>query len=372
MAAKPQAPDFARFSRSLAGTPMAGEARGIYNAAIRGGINPAFVAGLAGAESSFGAKGYAVGTNNPFGLGVHLKWKFPNYAAATTRLASTLNESSYKNLYGSSGLAGVISRYTPASDGNNEAQHAANIRRYGSNSGGDPSRVYMSGGALVAGGSSGVPTAPSPGGMAAAAPQSGSMGLSLADQRRWRTLMDKTSADISRGISPGPEYGKALSAIAGRYLAPSGQPAVAAAVPDAGGAMPMSLSRGSTYGFSLGKVDSGLALRGGTGGDWGGSMERALSLAKSVGATPSSQKRTRQLTASGSNSDHWIGSPNSYATDLPTSGAAGDRLLAKVSQSLGVKLVAGSWNNVVIGGFKYNIGWRVPGHFDHIHIGVRR
>jgi len=71
---------------------MARESDAIYNAAVRGGINPAFVAGLAAAESSYGTAGYARGTYNPFGLGVHLGWRFPNYASATSKLAKTLNE----------------------------------------------------------------------------------------------------------------------------------------------------------------------------------------------------------------------------------------------------------------------------------------
>jgi hypothetical protein len=59
-------PDFPQFQAALRGTPMAREARGIYNAALRGGINPALVLGIAGAESNFGSLGYARGKNNPY------------------------------------------------------------------------------------------------------------------------------------------------------------------------------------------------------------------------------------------------------------------------------------------------------------------
>jgi len=134
-----------QFAQALSGSPMQGEADAIYDAAVQGGINPAFVAGLASAESSFGSAGYARGTNNPYGLGVHLGWKFNNYADATRRLGETLNDSAYRNLYNTGGLGGVVSRYTPRSDGNNEQQHAANIRNGGGRTGGDASQVYLNG-----------------------------------------------------------------------------------------------------------------------------------------------------------------------------------------------------------------------------------
>jgi murein DD-endopeptidase MepM/ murein hydrolase activator NlpD len=156
-------PTFEQFRRSLAGTPMSGEAQGIYNAALRGGINPAFVAGLASAESGYGKEGYAVGKNNPFGLGVHLGWRFKNYTEATKKLAKTLNSLRYPELYKQRGLAGIISQYTPASDGNDESAHARNIISAGRRTGGNPSKVYT--------GSAVVPMAPSPGGGAAMMPE---------------------------------------------------------------------------------------------------------------------------------------------------------------------------------------------------------
>jgi hypothetical protein len=139
-------PTFAQFKRSLAGTPMSGEARGIYNAALRGNLNPAFVSGLASAESSYGTKGYARGKYNPYGLGVHLGWKFKNYSEATSKLAKTLSGLGYPSLYERGGLAGIVSQYTPNSDPrNNEAAHARNIIAGGRRAGGDASRVYAEG-----------------------------------------------------------------------------------------------------------------------------------------------------------------------------------------------------------------------------------
>lgn len=154
-------PTPAQFRRGLAGTPMAAEADAIYRAAIAGGLNPAFVAGLAGAESGFGRDGYAVGSHNPFGLGVHLGWTFPTYAAATTKLAKTLKGLGYPKLYKQSGLRGIIGQYTPYGDASNDPNaHTANIKSLGARTGGDASIVYTGAGA---GGSAGVPGPPQTG-----------------------------------------------------------------------------------------------------------------------------------------------------------------------------------------------------------------
>lgn len=132
---------------------------------------------------------------------------------------------------------------------------------------------------------------------------------------------------------------------------------------------------GHDHGYESGGVDSGKAFAGGLGGDWGGSMPLALSLAKAVGLPVSSQKRSRQLTASGGVSDHWTGSTTSYAVDLATSGSAGDRAYVRTMNALGLdprRYPSGRWHNVNIGGYRYQIGWRTPGHFDHIHVGVKK
>ena len=357
--------DYNSFAKLLAGSPMASESRSIYNAAVRGGVNPAFVAGLAGAESSYGKAGYAVGTKNPFGLGVHLGWKFGSYAAATAKLAKTLNDSSYKSLYKQSGLAGVISRYTPASDGNNESQHAANIVRYG---GSTASNVYATG----VPGLGPLPTVPTtvttPTGVQAPAPK---RETSFKTTNDLMSLLSSTTRSLQRGGLPSAQYSADFANVASNMSADAATQAPA--TPAAKPATPAGLGTGnSPSGYPTGGVDTGRAYAGGTGGNWGGSMPLALELARRVGATPSSQKRSRQHTANGGVSDHWVGSTNSYAVDLPTSGAAGDKLLAKIAAELGVKLVAGSWNNINIGGYRWNIGWKVPGHFDHVHYGVKK
>lgn len=138
------------FRRSLAGTPMAREADRIYDVAMRGGINPALVVGIAGAESNFGRLGYARGRNNPYGL---MGFTFSNYTQATQKLVQTLNNKGlgYRAAYGRSGLNGMINIYTPrgaANGPNNDPDgHTRNIINIGRKSGGDPSKAYITPGA---------------------------------------------------------------------------------------------------------------------------------------------------------------------------------------------------------------------------------
>ena len=132
------------------------------------------------------------------------------------------------------------------------------------------------------------------------------------------------------------------------------------------------------YGFPQGDVDSGNVVLGGTDGNWGGSMERALEIASFAkacgGKNPSSQKRSKVKTASGNVSDHYEGNPSAYAVDIPASGTQGDELLKCImgkfngGRQAGYK--GGEWLNVPKDGYRYQFGWRVPNHYDHIHIGV--
>lgn len=133
-----------------------------------------------------------------------------------------------------------------------------------------------------------------------------------------------------------------------------------------------------TFGFAVGSVDSRAVSPGGEGGDWGGSMQRALAFGKIandfVGKNiVSSQKRSKKKTASGHVSDHYEGSKDSYAIDLSVKGEAGDKLLSHLMKWCGhPEYKGGSWFNFNSGGYRYQIGWKVPNHFDHIHIGVKK
>ena len=143
---------------------MAREADAIYDAALRGGINPALAYGIAGAESSFGKLGYAVGRNNPYGL---MGFRFPSYAAATTKLAETLknNGLGYPSAYrraggGARGLNAMIQIYTPrgaANGPNNDPDgHAINIANIARRTGGDATQVYINPGAAPTGAAPGA------------------------------------------------------------------------------------------------------------------------------------------------------------------------------------------------------------------------
>ena len=138
----------------------------------------------------------------------------------------------------------------------------------------------------------------------------------------------------------------------------------------------------NTYGFPTGAVDSGKVNPGGEGGNWGGSMEKTLKIAsfakKCLGKDNviSSQKRSRVKTASGNVSDHYKGNTNAYAVDIPVRGKAGDELLACIMKSWDngshSNYKGGVWLNVTKDGYRYQFGWKVKDHYDHIHVGVKK
>ena len=121
------------------------------------------------------------------------------------------------------------------------------------------------------------------------------------------------------------------------------------------------------------------ASTGGEGGNWGGSMGRVLAFAKVAKDTmgknyAGSQKRGRKLTASGKVSDHYLNNEIAYAVDMGVrTYEEGDRLLANLMTWFGhPEYKGGSWFNVIKDGYRYQVGWRVKGHFDHVHVGVKR
>ena len=127
------------------------------------------------------------------------------------------------------------------------------------------------------------------------------------------------------------------------------------------------------------------AMVGGINNDWDGSMPRVLSIAKMIkdkfGVSPSSQKRNKQMTANDNVSDHWVKQLNSYAIDLPTGDVIpgstkdkkGDKMFKSIVTYLGKPdITSGRWRNINIEGYRYQIGWRVSGHYNHVHVGVRK
>jgi len=138
-----------------------------------------------------------------------------------------------------------------------------------------------------------------------------------------------------------------------------------------------------TFGFPIGDVDSKLVMPGGVNDDWGGSMPRALAFARvatdfmkekfNKGNPITSQKRRLVKTASGGISDHWKGNLEAYAVDIACSGKQGDQLFTHLMNWFGhPEVKSGKWINIREGGYRYQIGWRVGGHYNHIHIGVKK
>ncbi len=132
------------------------------------------------------------------------------------------------------------------------------------------------------------------------------------------------------------------------------------------------------FGLPEGNVDTAKVTPGGDGGDWGGSMQRALAFAKIANDFMGknvviSQKRSRVKTAKGTVSDHWEGLKNCYAIDLACKGEQGDKLLAHLMEWFGYPSYKGGyWFDVNKDGYRYQFGWNVKDHYDHIHIGVRK
>lgn len=120
-----------------------------------------------------------------------------------------------------------------------------------------------------------------------------------------------------------------------------------------------------------------------SGGGWGGSegvADAAKSIASSMGAPVTSTKRNLADTlrvGSNTGSDHYTGNTNAYAVDFGVSGTRGDELARRIADQYGIpRENIGTYNRttVTIDGQKYSLQllWRVSGHYDHVHLGIRR
>lgn len=76
-------------------------------------------------------------------------------------------------------------------------------------------------------------------------------------------------------------------------------------------------------------------------------------------------------------SDHHASQTTSWAADLavawvnePT--AATERAAARIAAALGAPAWPGGDLVTVIEGYRFQLLWLVPGHFDHVHVGVRK
>ncbi len=116
---------------------------------------------------------------------------------------------------------------------------------------------------------------------------------------------------------------------------------------------------------------------------WGGSegvADTAKALARSMGIPLTSTKRNLADThrvGSTTGSDHYTGNTNAYAADFGVSGARGDDLARRIADAYGIpRSNIGTFNRhtITVDGQRYSVQllWRVSGHYDHVHLGIRR
>ncbi|MQM29753.1 MAG: hypothetical protein CRU78_04060 [Candidatus Accumulibacter phosphatis] len=132
---------------------------------------------------------------------------------------------------------------------------------------------------------------------------------------------------------------------------------------------------GSPWGAGAG------AIRYGKG--WGGSegvADAAKAIAASMGIPVTSEKRnladTRRV-GSSTDSDHYTGNANAFATDLGVSGSRGDELARAIAAKYGIpQSVIGTYTRTTIPvqdrRYSLQLLWKVSGHFDHVHLGIRK
>jgi hypothetical protein len=82
-------------------------------------------------------------------------------------------------------------------------------------------------------------------------------------------------------------------------------------------------------------------------------------------------------TTGGVNSDHHISRSDSWAADLAVRGIqaptpATELAARRVAAALGVPDWGGGDLTKTIGGYRFQVLWKVAGHFNHVHLGVRK
>ena len=93
-----------------------------------------------------------------------------------------------------------------------------------------------------------------------------------------------------------------------------------------------------------------------------------------TGAELSRRNRTHGPTTSGGRSDHQGPRHYAWAADLPAGSLLeGDRLAGAIADHLGLREWPGEGiHDAVARRYRYQLIWRAAGHFDHVHIGIRR
>ncbi len=205
--------------------------------------------------------------------------------------------------------------------------------------------------------------------------------VSLNDVKAGKTLFKL--GDIGDGV----KFVQSKLGIAadGKY-GPATARAVAA-FQKSSGLKPASQDEGAVGKTTLAKLSSSGTVSGTGpirfGGGWGGServMDNAKALARSMGIPVTSEKRTladTQRVGSSTASDHFDGNKSAFATDFGVSGAKGDQLAAKIAKAYGLPASdIGTFNTrtIQVGDRQYRLQllWKVAGHFDHVHLGIKR
>jgi hypothetical protein len=115
---------------------------------------------------------------------------------------------------------------------------------------------------------------------------------------------------------------------------------------------------------------------------WGGSegvADAAKGIAASMGVPVTSEKRDLAKTievGSSTKSDHYTGNTTAFATDFGVSGPRGDELARAIATKYGIPQSAiGTYNRYTIQvddrRYSLQLLWKVEGHYDHVHLGIR-
>ena len=82
-------------------------------------------------------------------------------------------------------------------------------------------------------------------------------------------------------------------------------------------------------------------------------------------------------TTGGEQSDHHVSRSDSWAVDLAVRGIqvptpATELAARRVAAALGVPDWGGGDLTTIINGYRFQVLWKVAGHFNHVHVGVRK
>jgi flagellar hook-length control protein FliK len=114
---------------------------------------------------------------------------------------------------------------------------------------------------------------------------------------------------------------------------------------------------------------------------WGGAQaaaQRAKDIGLEMGFTVSSEKRSKTSSiGSTPHSDHHVSQKQAFALDFPATGARGTALAQAISKAYGFPEQAlGTYHKHNFqfedNTYRMQVLWEVKGHYDHVHVGVRR